>query len=639
MSDAPLSADSTDNLSQGMALHKKGDLDAAAACYARIAPGHAAYADSRHLLGLIAGEGGRLAQAEADIRAAIALRPRQADYHYNLGTVLSRAGQTAAAIEAFRQALRLKPQDAGAWNNLGNALMQAGEAEAAEAAFRQALKYDRRNAVIHTNLGNALARLGRDDAARVAYQSALSQQPGHVEAAVNMAALLLDSGQAALALPALESACAAGAASPAVLNALAAVLRQLGREAEAEPLLRRALQDQPDFAEGANNLALVLKDLGRNEEAERWARHALDLRPDYGLAHAALGNILFDQRRSEAAEAEYRRALALMPEHAATRWNLGLLRLAEGDLGEGWSLFESRLELAQAKRLYPDFGAPLWQGEALAGKRILLYAEQGLGDTLQFIRYAPLVAGLGAEVLVRCPQALVRLLSGMAGISHVLTADEMPQGLDYVCPIMGLPRRFATTLATIPASVPYLAPPVATRSAWAAALAARSGKPRIGLVWAGDPRPHDPEASRIDRRRSMSLSLMAPLLQLEDVEFHSLQIGRAARELAESPWRERVRTWDDKLADLAETAALLQQLDLLISVDTAVVHLAGALARPVWLLSRFDGCWRWLRDRDDSPWYPTLRLFRQHRPDSWPEVIAEVAAALQIWRRGAAQGS
>jgi len=614
-------------LAEGLALHRQGQLALAAERYLQVPQDNVAYPDALQLLGLLAFEQGDTGTAEAAIRAAIGLRPRVADFHYNLGNVLAAAGRQGEAVGAFRQALKIKPQDAAALNNLGNALLAIGDAQASEAAFRQALKYDGRNPLLCSNLGNALKAAGRELEACAAYRTALSLQAGFADAAVNLAALLLARGELGQALPQLEVAHAANPGSVPLMNALASALYQSGREAEAEPLLRRAVALQPELAEAWNNLASVLKDLGCHEEAEACARHAIALRADYGRAFVSLGNILLECARHVEAQQAYEQAVALLPDDAAARWNLGLVHLVRGDLAQGFELFESRLQLAQARRLYPDFGAPLWRGEPLAGRRILLYAEQGMGDTLQFIRYAPLLAADGATVIVLCPVPLARLLRRVAGVAAVVTVAAEAKDLDFVCPMMSLSQRFGTTLATIPAQLPYLQVPPECAAAWSERLGERAGL-RVGLVWAGDPRPNDPDASRIDRRRSLSLEQMAPLLVLEGLEFHSLQKGAAAAQLAVSPWRERIVDWSSQLSDFAETAALIEHLDLVISVDTAVVHLAGGLGKPVWVLSRFDGCWRWLLERDDSPWYPGLRLFRQTAAGDWGSVIAVLREAL-----------
>jgi hypothetical protein len=341
--------------------------------------------------------------------------------------------------------------------------------------------------------------------------------------------------------------------------------------------------------------------------------------------------VLYQQNQLEPAAACTARALALRPDDAATHKNHGWTLLKLGDLAAGFRDYEWRWRIPGFPVRMPDFPQPLWDGAALTGRTILLHAEQGLGDTLQFIRYAPLVRRRGAaRVLLACPRELVRLLGGMPDLDQVLGPNDPLPAFDCHAPLLSLPRLFGTTLETVPATVPYLAPPPGLAEAWAARLPpAEEGRLRVGLVWAGNPRRHQPEWTAIDRRRSLALARLAPLAAIPGIQWLSLQKDRPPEpSIMTGPSGLAPFDVMDRVADLADTAALIAGLDLVIGVDTAVVHLAGAMARPVWLLSRFDGCWRWLHDRDDSPWYPTLRLFRQPGPGDWDSVIAAVTAAL-----------
>lgn len=635
MSSDPITSSVSNYLSAGLSLHREKAFAAAGEQYRKIPADHPHYPDALHNLGLLAYEGQEFDQAEILIRSAIALRPSAADFHYNLGNVLGKIGRHSDAITSFNEALRLRPQDAAAWNNLGNAQLAGGELIAAEASFRQALKFDRKNPLILCNLGNVLRSAGRSHEASESYRAALSIRVGYVDASVNLAALLIGQGQPGEAISLLNEAFAANPLSPDVLNSMGAALRLIGNEPQAEPLLRLAVSLRADFGAAWNNLGLVLKDLYNYSEAVACIQRAICLDPTYGLAYSSLGNIHFESGSHRQALLAYQRAVALDPAYAAGQWNLALLRLVLGEFLSGFAGFEWRLKLPREQYARPDYGVPLWRGEPIDGQSILLYAEQGLGDTLQFIRYVPVLVAQGAVVVVDCPPPLSRLLTGMRGISKVLVPGELPPDVDFACPTMSLPFLFQTTLATIPNQVPYLSIPAADRAAWAARLEPGRGKLKVGLVWAGDPRPHDVEANRVDRRRSIPLDQMAKLLAVPGIEFYSLQKGAGMFELHQSSLRGRLCDWSDELRDLTDTGALIEQLDLVISVDTAVVHLAGALGKPVWMMSRFDGCWRWLLERNDSPWYPTLRLFRQRKPLDWTDVIGEVCDALAKLRDGA----
>lgn len=406
---------------------------------------------------------------------------------------------------------------------------------------------------------------------------------------------------------------------------LGVALRRQGRLAEAEGHLRQALECRPDYPEALNNLGAVLVDMGRADEAVPALRAALALRPEHAPAWNNLGNALKAVGAHGEARQAYARALAIAPEYAEAHWNLALEDLLQGDFASGWREYEWRLARADTRHLYPDWNMPRWDGAAPDGRTILFYAEQGMGDTLQFARFLPRVAERGARVILRCQAPLKGLLEGLPGVAQVLDEDEALPHFDLQCPLLSLPYLLGMKGEDDIPPTPYLAADAGLAAAWGARLP-RDGRLRVGLVWAGAPRREDFDAWLIDRRRSMRLADFGPLLDIPGVAFYSLQLGEAAAE---------ARDHAGKLADLTggirdfrDTAALLSQLDLLICVDTAVAHLAGALGRPVWLLSRFDGCWRWLLERADSPWYSSLRLFRQRRPGGWGEVVARLAEEL-----------
>ncbi|MBN8891573.1 MAG: tetratricopeptide repeat protein [Rhodospirillales bacterium] len=374
-------------------------------------------------------------------------------------------------------------------------------------------------------------------------------------------------------------------------------------------------------------VALVAQD--RIAEAEASFRAVLRQAPRSVVARGNLAALLLRRGRPEQALAAFDTALALAPgslDAERVRADRATARLLLGDFAGGWADFEARWRLPGYREAAAAIAPPRWTGaEPLAGRRLLLWAEQGYGDTLQFVRYAPLAAARGATVLLRVPPALTRLLAGMPGVAEVHDMRAEPPPADLSCPLLSLPLAFGTTPDSIPAQVPYLAADPARVAAWRGRLAGLPGR-RVGLVWAGGLHPDEPDAQLMDRRRSMPLSALAPLAGVEGVRFVSLQVGPASGQAP--PPGLVLHDWTDELHDFADTAALVAALDLVIGVDTAVVHLAGALGRPVWLLNRFDTCWRWLLHRDDSPWYPTLRQFRQAAPGDWAGVAARVAAAL-----------
>ena len=410
-------------------------------------------------------------------------------------------------------------------------------------------------------------------------------------------------------------------------NTLGAALDELGRPEGAEASCREALRLRPDYPEAHNNLGNALCALGRPAEAEASYRDALRLRPDFPEAHGNLGNALSALGRPVEAEATFREALRLRPNNPEAHNNLGFALLLAGRLEEGWKENEWRWKANPVSSSARYFLAPQWRGEAIGDRIILLHAEQGLGDTLQFCRYAPLMDS-AAWIILEVQAPLVRLLSRLPGVSEVVAAGERLPPLDLHCPLMSLPLAFGTTLDTIPAATPYLSADPALAAYWQQRLVGLDGL-RIGLVWAGGRWLDRPAAAAVDRRRSLDLEALAPLTQVSGVSFVSLQTDGPAAEAADPPHGMMLHDFTADLHDFEDTAALIVNLDLVISVDTAVAHLAGALGKPVWLLNRFDTDWRWLLNRDDSPWYPTLRQFRQPSPGDWDRAVCAARDALQ----------
>lgn len=397
---------------------------------------------------------------------------------------------------------------------------------------------------------------------------------------------------------------------------------QRGELARALPLLERAAAAKPTEPEFHNNLGLALAAADRESEAITAYRAALSLKPDHATAWNNLGLAL--QARNDVAQAieAFRHALALKPDFVHARWNLALALLLDGRFAEGWREYDARLSLSElggSRR--PPPGA-IWDGSSPAGKTLLVYPEQGLGDALQFARYATALAETGARCIIRCPDALATLLATIPGVAAISRDSEPLPPYDAHAPLLSLPRLLGTTPHGIPARVPYLGVPDAKRAA-ARALLARSGaQRRIGLCWAGNP------AHGNDRNRSLALSALAPLLRMAGIAWYSLQHGDASTQIAQTPNAAKMVALPAG-TELVDTAALVAELDLIVSVDTSIAHLAGALARPGWVLLPFAPDWRWQLGRDDSPWYPTLRLFRQTRPHDWEGVVARVKARLE----------
>ena len=489
-------------------------------------------------------------------------------------------------VDERRVSLALEPGSAVTLANLGLALKQAGQLEAAIGIYRRALAVAPDHPQIHTNLGSALHEAGGAAEAAAHYRTAITLGPGQPGAYFNLASLMRDQGD-------LETA---------------------------PSLFHRALRLEPGHADLHGGLAMLEQYRNRLDAAVPGYRRALALQPGRVDFYSNLGNGLNQSGRWGEAEAAYRRALLVAPGHGDARFNLSLVLLLMGRLREGWPGYEERWQTRQLIQDKRSFAAPLWQGEAASGKTLLLHGEQGFGDTLQFCRYAALARDKGMRIVLEVQPPLRRLLQSLEGCDGVLARGDALPAFDLHCPLLSLPLMMGTdTLADIPAPIPYIHPDAEAVALWAGRL---GGGFKVGLAWAGAPRSGSPAQAAFDRRRSLSRGALEPLLAVPGVTFVSLQKGVLA-----GPG---LIDFMAEMTDFADTAALIATLDLVISVDTAIAHLAGAMGKPVWLLNRFDTDWRWLTGREDTPWYPTLRIFRQSSTGDWAGVIEEVALALSL---------
>jgi Flp pilus assembly protein TadD len=458
------------------------------------------------------------------------------------------------------------------------------------------------------------------------YRKALTLDPDFKEAWMNLGLAVFSLGRLEEAQECQRQALRLDTDLADAHNNLGMIHFGLGRMAEAENCFRAVLRLQSGHANATLNLGSVRQIGNHIQEAEGLFRRALALGVDPIRAKSNLSLALMEQVRPEEAERCCRDALAMRPDCAEARSNLALALMMMGRLEEGWREYEARWQVEAMSGPLPILPQPRWTGQPLNGETVLLYAEQGFGDTLQFCRYAPMVAAAGGRVVLVVPKSLHRLMTTLAGVAVVLQdEDDFLPAFDYHCPLLSLPFAFDTTLETIPAAIPYLH---ADPSAWAETLGELPGL-KVGLVWAGKSRTAQLHAVAIDKRRSMRLADMAPLFSVPGCSFVSLQLGPPVSQMRRPPDGVSLHDYSSRLADWADTAALVAGLDLVIGVDTAVVHLAGALGKPVWMLNRFDSCWRWFIGRDDSPWYPSLRQFRQTQPGDWTGVIERVRRALQ----------
>ncbi|SEH35604.1 tetratricopeptide repeat protein [Magnetospirillum fulvum] len=533
---------------------------------------------------------GHLTAAERQYRAILAAQPLHFETLVMLGQLLTETGRAEAALDLIGTALGVDPERAEAHGAQGAALRRLGRPAEAAASYRRALALNPASIVVLVNLGNALLDLGAGAEAAESFRAAIALAPTQAEAPFGLGRALHLAGDP---------------------------------EAAIEPL-RQAILLRPDYAAAYDALGEVACDLGRWDEAVAFHAEALRLDPKGPGVHTHFGIALYNCGEVLAAEGSFRVAIALDPDDVLAHFNLAATLLRSGKLAEGWREYEWRRRLFGFPEL--DTTLPEWRGEPLAGKTLLLYGEQGLGDTLHFARYAPMAAEQGARVVLAVQPPLLGLMRSVPGVADVVALGGAVTA-DYHLPLLSAPLRFGTTRDTIPAPIPYLSADPALARRWGERLAGEEGL-KIGLVWAGDPRPDDRAATLVDRRRSLTLAQFGVLADIPGLSVVSLQKGAPAAQTKSPPAGLRLLDWMEEIGDFADTAALVSQLDLVISVDTSVAHLAGAMGKPVWILSRFDGCWRWF-DRDDSPWYPTARLFRQPAPGNWAGPLAALAAALR----------
>lgn len=611
-------ADTADLLRRAGAHHRRGQLAEAEALYRAIIAAEPGHFDALHLYGVLMHQRGQSAAALKLLGAALAANERAAPAHCNYGVVLAVLERYQEALASYQQALALKPDYPEALHNRGNALHALGRADEAIASFAQAiaLRPDYRDALV--NHAQLLRRAGRAPDALASFDRALALAPADADLLIARGNTYYVLKSYAQALADYDRALVLRPEAAPIHNNRGNALRELGRCAEALAGFDRALALKPDYAEAINNRGNALLEMNRIEDALADYERALAHKPGFADALVNRGNALRYLGRAGEAAASFEAALAGDPQFAEARWNKALLDLARGEFQQGFVGYEWRWRRAQGEAPRA-FSAPQWRGEDPCGKTILLHAEQGFGDTIQFARYAPLVAARGATVVLEGPDALLPLLASLPGIARLFGRGDTLPPFDLHCPLMSLPLAFGTTLATIPAQVPYLRAPTECIAAWRSRLPA--GR-RVGLAWSGKP------SHKNDRNRSIPFAQLKPILGQPGVGFVSLQREVRATDLAGLTQCPNIVRLDEALSDFADTAAVIEQLDLVIAVDTAVAHLAGALGKPVFVLISYIQDWRWLTDRADSPWYPTARIFRQPAPGDWDGAITEVARAL-----------
>jgi tetratricopeptide (TPR) repeat protein len=506
-----------------------------------------------------------------------------------------RAGRLQKAERLYRVAIGLAPNNGDALRLLGALYIQSERPEQALLLLQDALKAQPNSIEILNNLGLALLKTGRNEEAGASIRQALAINPAYVDAHYNLGVVFINDDKFDNAIDCFE----------------------------------RALSYQPDYAKALNNLGYSLRHVGKPGAALEYLKRAIQISPTFPEAYSNIGALLYDEGKVPEALEYYDLALTQAPGDQSALWGKSLALLALGNYREGWKLHDKGFGHRHMRGFNQFPAAKPWDGEPAPNKHLLIWTEHGLGDALQFIRYAELCKTRVGKLSVLCQTPLIRLFKSSPFIDDAF--DKLPEGNDFNkhVPLMSLPHVFETVLETVPNNIPYLRVAPDLRAKWAPKF---FGIPdmKVGLVWAGGARIGNSPSSRIDQQRNIALEHMKPWLDLPGARFYNLQKDKPAEQIAALGLTDRLTEFMGEVRDFADTAAIVQNLDLVITVDTSMAHLAGSLGRPVWVLSRYNACWRWLQNRPDNPWYPTARIFGQPKPGDWHSVIAQVKKELAL---------
>jgi tetratricopeptide (TPR) repeat protein len=644
-------------LLKGLEHHRSERLAQAAECYAAIlerAPGHP---DALHLTGVLALRRGDLHSAQRYIGWAIRENPQVALFHRNLACTLSALGRPIDAIASYRAALKLDPAATESMLALAELLAQSGAKQEAMSLLERVIALAPEKSSAYTWLGSLRKQSGDLSGAIDIFTEAVKRFPGDWQMHFNLAGALFEARRLSDSLEPYQAVVRLNSEFAEAHNCLGRVLHEFNDFRGARASYLRAIELDAKHADALSNLGALMMDEGKLKEAEAVLRRALGIKPDLLNAQSNLGTVLTRTGDISGAVECFRRVLTHDPKHVAALCSMGFLHdnlgdeegavgyfalalevepqsalarfnlsshlLAHGDFKRGWQEYERRWQVRQFYSNRKQMEQPQWRGEDIAGSRILLYSEQGFGDTLQFVRYVPMVAALGAEVILEVQPGVYNLLRNFNGATQVVAGGSAIEAVEFAwhCPLLSLPIAFGTELDTIPAPGPYLKAKDEDVEAWSSRLV--PGGLKVGVVWSGNP-----EHTR-DRLRSIDLAEWKGVLAMEGVTFYSLQKGAGLAQLQAMDEELRPVNLDADLRDFTDTAAAIANLDLVICVDTAVAHLAGAMGKPVWILIPPAADWRWLRGREDSPWYPTARLFRRAEGGGWAEVLERVRIELE----------
>lgn len=567
----------------------------------------------------------RHAEAQGFLEKALRLNEAQPDVHYNLGRSLNALGRFTEALTSYDRAVALRPEHHEAWNNRGITFNALKEFETAIVSFNRALALKPDYHEAWTNRGACLADMGRYDDALASFDNAIAARPDYYEAWLQRAITLSGTGEDKEALSAFDKAIALRPREHMAWVGRAIALSDLKRYADCIEALDKARSLHPDIREMLSVRAIALQRMGRLNEAMAYADRAVALEPNHHETWSVRGGVLRRLKREQEALDCYDKALALQPNEPNEHLNRAYALLTLGRFAEGWREHEFRWQTKRYLRQKPKTAVPDWQGEPLAGKRLLVFTEQGIGDIVQFSRYIPLLRARDADLMFLCPGKILRLLQAPLKGARIVMDPQQIETANRKVSVVSLPFYFNTDLDSIPSHVPYLSAEPELRARWESRIGPAGF--RIGIAWQGNPE------GAVDIGRSFPVSQFSVLSGVPGIRLISLQKGFGAEQLAYLPAGMAVENLGDDFDSSADafvdTAAVMESLDLIITSDTSVAHLAGALGRPVWVALQFASDWRWLLDRADSPWYPTMRLFRQPAPDDWDSVFRDIRIALE----------
>jgi tetratricopeptide (TPR) repeat protein len=567
---------------------------------------------------------GRYGESIQKLKEAIARKPDYADAYNNLGIALADGNDLTNAEQAYRKALECKPDFAEVLNNLGNILYKGGRRDEAMAIYQDAIRVKPDYAEAYCNLGDGFANQNQHKEGAEAYQKALEIAPNWADAWYKFGNSLFRLNQLEPSIQAYQRCLDINPRHTRCLTNIGATYEKMSRYDEAALMIRQALIIAPEDLTALKNLGHVLLKLGQPAEGMQLLMKAVQIAPADPDAHYTLGNSLLRMEKLQDAMNCYMRVRQLQPAGARGYFAPASVLLLNGQYKEGWAAYESRFDMAAFKPNVPNIQERLWDGSPLNGRDLLVHVEQGFGDTIQFIRYLPKIAkenrGTGGLIKLLCEPELYRIIQSVEGYDEIYQLNSGDQvTFDVQVPLLSLPARTGTTLETIPNETPYLKAPETKHDP---IRRPEGTKLAVGIVWAGRPTHSD------DRYRSIPFGWFSSLVDVPGVHFYSIQWGGRSQEAKGLAEQGRLTDLSDRLTDFGETAAIIDQLDLVIACDTSVAHLAGALGKPVWVLMAYGGEWRWLMNREDTPWYPTMRLFRQRICGDWRNVFIRVKNAL-----------